>query len=79
MTDSTYNETVWSVIAREYQPLRNAEERLARHAGATPRAARNWLQRQCTPNGENLVNLMAQCEALHEEITRLVKTKRRPG
>ena len=76
MNSPTYNELVWNVLDREYGPFKYAEKLLARHARATPKAARNWLDRQCAPNGENLMNLMAQCETLAEEINRLIAERK---
>lgn len=77
MTSSTYNGLVWDVLDRVYGPLKYAEKRLAKHANATPKAARNWLERLNAPSGENLLNLMASCDELADEINRLVAQKKK--
>lgn len=74
---ATYNEAVWNAIDRAYRPLKCAEKLLAKDAGATPKAARNWLDRQCAPNGENLVSLMASCVEVADEVLRLVEERKR--
>ena len=76
MNASTYHELVWDVLDRTYAPFKHAEKLLARHARATPKAARNWLDRMCAPNGENLLNLMSECPELASEINRLVAERR---
>lgn len=76
VSDATYNEAVWDVLDRVYGPLRHAAELLARHAKATPKAARNWLSRECAPNGESLLHLMAQCPELHDRVNRVVAERR---
>lgn len=73
---ATYNDVVFSYIRREFAPLRHAAELLARAAGATPRTAKAWLAGDHAPNGENLMTLMASCEDLHTEISRLVAERR---
>lgn len=54
------------VIQREYAPLKNAAKILARHAGATPRAARNWLARDCCPQLDHVAELIRNCRAVRE-------------
>jgi hypothetical protein len=41
-----------------------------------PRTAENWLAGEHAPNGENLVELMAACSELADEINRLVAERR---
>lgn len=74
---ATYGEAVFQVIRREYAPLKNAAKLLARAARTTPRTAENWLAGTHAPNGEKLVNLMAECEPLADEVMRLVEERRR--
>lgn len=73
---ATYGEAVFQVIRREYAPLKNAAKLLARAARTTPRTAENWLAGTHAPNGEKLVNLMAECPALADEVMRLVAERR---
>lgn len=65
-------ESLLEAIAREYRPLRFAQEMLARASGKTPRAARNWLDGRCTPDAEALIELMASSENLRNEVLMLV-------
>jgi Cys-tRNA synthase (O-phospho-L-seryl-tRNA:Cys-tRNA synthase) len=74
---ATYGDAVFQAIRREYAPLRNAAKLLARDAGTTPRTAENWLAGTHAPNGEKLVNLMAACPDVAEEVNRLVEERRR--
>jgi hypothetical protein len=69
----TYSQTIHRVLNKAYAPLRHATETLARHSGATPRAARNWLDGECAPRAEHLILLMANCAELRAEIDRLVR------
>lgn len=63
-TATSYSDVVFDVLREEYAPLKHAAEYLARDAGATPRAAENWLAGLCAPTGEKVLNLMAACEPL---------------
>lgn len=73
---ATYGDVVHDVIRRRFAPLKHAAKLLARAAGTTPRTAENWLAGSHAPNGEKLVNLMADCQELAEEINRLVAERR---
>jgi len=72
----TYSDVVFGVIRREYAPLKHAAKLLARHAKTTPRTAENWLSGTHAPNGEKLINLMAECPSLAVEVNRLVDARR---
>ena len=74
--EATFNGTIQAVIAREYRPLRHASKILAQHARSSYRTAEAWLSGRCVPTGENLANLMVECEALAEEINRLIAERR---
>lgn len=63
-------------IAREYSPLRSAAEYLARAANKTPRAAKNWLSGTNAPDAEALIELMASCSSIADEVERLVAERR---
>ena len=76
MSDSTYSDTILTAIAREYGSLPHAAKLLARHARTSYRTAENWLAGICAPNGEKLVNLMAECQVLADEVNRLVAERR---
>lgn len=70
-------EALLEVIGREFRPLRFAQEMLARASGKTPRAARNWLDGRCTPDAEALIELMASCNSIADEVERLVAERRK--
>lgn len=72
----TYSDVVLNVLRREYGPLKHATKLLARHARTTPRTAENWLAGTHAPNGEKLLNLMAECTTLADEVNRLVAERR---
>jgi hypothetical protein len=75
-TAATYSDVVINVLRREYGPLKHATKLLARHARTSPRTAENWLAGTHAPNGEKLINLMASCEVLAEEVHRLVAKRK---
>lgn len=66
------NKAIQRVLLKSYGQYRNGPKLLAKAARSTPRAAENWLDGSCTPNAEKLVNLMAECDELAEEILRRV-------
>lgn len=63
-------------IRREFMPLRSGAEMLARAALKTPRAARNWLSDKNAPDAEALIELMASCSSIADEVERLVAERR---
>jgi hypothetical protein len=73
---STYNETVLAVIDREYGRIRNGAKILARHAKSSLPAAQHWIYGRRVPTGENLLNLMANCEALAVALNQEVENRR---
>lgn len=72
----TYEEAVNGVIRRQFAPLKHAAKILARLSGASPRTAENWLAGSHAPNGEKLLNLMATCPELADEVNRVVVQRR---
>lgn len=64
------------MIAREFKPFRFASEMLARAAGKSPRAAKNWLSGQNAPDAVALIELMASCSSIADEVERLVAERR---
>ncbi len=72
----SYATTVHTVLVREYAPKRFAAKLLARAAGVSPRTAENWIQGLCAPRGDELIRLMAECDALRVEILRLVEERK---
>lgn len=45
-------------IQAKYQPLKSAQEFLARAANVTPATASNWLRKRCSPQSDNLGELI---------------------
>lgn len=74
-----YAAAVHLVLQREYAPLRHAAKILARKADVSPRTAENWLAGTCAPRGDELLRLMASCDALAAEINKLVEELRKSG
>jgi hypothetical protein len=56
---------------------RHAEKRLARAVGCSPRTVENWLRGVSAPSGEQLLNLMAECDGLAEDILAEVRRRQR--
>ena len=65
-----------NAIKREFNPFRSAAEMLARAANKTPRAARNWLSGTNAPDAEALIELMASCNSIADEVLSLVEERR---
>ncbi|MBF0858185.1 helix-turn-helix domain-containing protein [Gluconobacter sp. LMG 31484] len=65
------------VIAREFKPYRFAQEMLARASNKTPRTAKNWLSGSSAPDIEALIELMASCNSIADEVERLVAERRK--
>ena len=63
-------------IKREFMPFRFAAEMLARASKKSPRAARNWLSDRNAPDAEALIELMASCSSIADEVERLVAERR---
>lgn len=72
----TYPEFVCGFLRERFSPLRHAEKLLARAARVSPRTAENWLRGQCAPQGEALLNLMAECDGLAELILAEAKARK---
>lgn len=69
-------DSLLQAIAREFRPFRSAAEYLARAANKTPRAAKNWLSGANAPDAEALIELMASCSSIADEVERLVAERR---
>lgn len=64
-------------IKREFAPLRFGAEMLARASQKSPRSARNWLSGTNAPDAEALIELMASCNSIADEVERLVAERRK--
>jgi len=63
-------------IKREFASFRFASEMLARASEKTPRAAQNWLAGKNAPDAEALINLMASCNSIADEVLALVAERK---
>ncbi len=79
VTTSLYAESVTETLRREYGPLKNATKILSSLAGVSPRTAQNWLDGEHAPQGAPLLNLMANSEAVRDEMSRLMTLAKRCG
>jgi hypothetical protein len=77
-THEAYQGALHGVLKREFGCRRNAAKVLAKLAGGvSPRTAENWLSGACAPQGQALLSLMANNEAVDAEMERLKALLRR--
>lgn len=72
----TYPEVIAAFLRTKFAPMRNSEKLLARLARVSPRTAENWLRGNCAPQGEALLNLMAECDGLADRILHAVNERK---
>ena len=72
LTQQVCAERVGTVLRQHFADQRNAPKRMSRRWRFTPRAFQGWLYGENPPAMHNLVALMAECDALKEEVDRLV-------
>ena len=72
ITQELCAERVGTVLRQHFADQRNAPKRMSRRWRFTPRAFQGWLYGENPPAMHNLVALMAECDALKEEVDRLV-------
>lgn len=70
---ATFSDVFHNYVEKKYAPLKGAAKLLARDAGVSPRTAESWLYRKASPQGDNLIRLMAECRELRNDIFRLVE------
>lgn len=66
-----------SVLRRWSADMRNASKRIGRSIGADPRAVENYVYGRHCPPATKLIELMAECPPLADEVMRLVEERRR--
>lgn len=76
-TTSDLRENILTIIKREYSAQRHAAKRLARHGKASYRTAEAWLAGRNAPSGPSLMNIMAECTPLADEVMRLVAERKK--
>jgi hypothetical protein len=65
-----------SVLRRWTGTMRNAAKRVGRAIGTDPRAVENYIYGRTCPPAAKLIELMAECEDLADEVNRLVEEVR---
>lgn len=75
-TCETPAQVVRGILHHEYGRFRNGIKLLANSAGVSPRTAEAWLNGRAAPNLQNLVPLMANCDALSAAILKLVEERK---
>ena len=65
-----------TILRRHTGDMRNASKRLARKIGADPRVVENYIYGRHCPPAAKLIELMAECADLAEEVNRLVAQRR---
>jgi hypothetical protein len=65
-----------SVLRRWTGSMRNAAKRVGRSIGTDPRAVENYIYGRTCPPAAKLIELMAECEDLADEVNRLVEEVR---
>lgn len=73
----TYAALMHDWLRARWAMQRHAEKRLARAVGCSPRTVENWLRGLSAPSGEQLLNLMAECDGLAEDIMAEVRRRQR--
>lgn len=73
----TYPDLITGFLRGRFGLVRGAEKRLASAARCSPRTAENWMRGESAPAGEQLLNLMAECDGLAEAVLAEVQRRRR--
>lgn len=60
-------------IQTKYQPLKHAQEFLARAASVTPATATNWLRRRCAPQADNLGELIKNDAEFRQKLLQWIE------
>lgn len=67
----------FSVVLRRWTgDMRNAAKRIGRRLNTDPRAIENYIYGRHCPPAAKLIDLMAECEDLADEVMRLVQERR---
>jgi len=75
----TYPDFMAGWLRARFGTQRGAEKVLARKGRCSPRTAENWLRAESAPAGEQLLNLMAECDGLADAIMAEVQRRRITG
>lgn len=67
----------FSDILRQWTgDMRNAAKRLGRRIGSDPRAVENYIYGRSCPPAVVLIELMAECQELADEVNKMVAERR---
>lgn len=67
----------FSVVLRRWTgDMRNAAKRIGRRTNTDPRAIENYIYGRHCPPAAKLIELMAECEGLADEVMRIVEERR---
>jgi len=64
------------ILRRHTREMRNAAKRIARQIDADPRVVENYIYGRHCPPAAKLIELMAECTDLADEVNRLVAERR---
>ena len=70
-------ERISAVLRRKFQWMRSADKWLAGRIGSDVRAAQNYIYGRHCPPASKLIEMMAECDELAEEINNLVMERRK--
>ena len=76
LTPELCAERISAVLRRSYLWTRFADKLLAERINADPRAVQNYLYGSHCPPAHKLIELMAECSELADEVNRLVAERR---
>ena len=65
-----------TVLRRWTGDMRNASKRIGRKISADPRVVENYIYGRHCPPAAKLIELMAECQELADEVNRLVEERR---
>lgn len=65
-----------NVLRRWTGDMRNAAKRLGRRISSDPRVVENYIYGRHCPPAAKLIELMAECDELAQEVNRLVAERR---
>lgn len=71
-----YKNVICETIFREYGGLRCGSKILARKINISYRSVERWFYKETAPKGDQLIDLMAENEAIANQVLKLVEERR---
>lgn len=65
------------VLRAAFADQRHATKRLGAQIGRDPRSVKSWMQGECPPSLDAVLDLAAHCHALQHEINTIIEERRR--